>query len=62
MFLPTDETKGEPEEKQKWEVITAISNDFEYIKAYCLAGYEPFAVDQGIIYFKRPCAKEEKVG
>lgn len=36
------------EHKKKWEISDSQS-------VYQKDGYEPFAVDQGIIYFKRPC-------
>lgn len=51
-----DETKGEPEEKQKWEIAiyqhTGVMDSYGEHQILQL-GYEPFAVDQGIIYFKR---------
>ena len=45
-----------PEEKQKWEIViykrTGVMDSYgehQILKQ----GYEPFAVDQGVIYFKR---------
>ena len=56
-FKPFPPIKIEIEDT-KWEISTCLAEDDALFTGFKDAGYEPFAVDQGIIYFKRRVKSE----